>query len=373
VIPRSATPTVSGQRGDPPDGVVARRFRTHALTLVLVMIVASTTASGVLGSNQASASCGSAGSKTVANGHWSLVNRLSGYEGEDVAFMTSCFGIVTGVRLSAMARGVILRTTDGGHSFRGVVIPGAGTDVRSVSLSGNYGAAVGSTARGGLVLVPRDQGRTWVDVTPPSAKRGGYMRAVALSGRHDIWAAAGPILYSTTTFGQRWTAKTVAPLVSYISAVAFLDATRGVLVGSKQQHPVVLLTSNGGKSWTAVYSTKQDGALFQLVLTPRCGWAVGSTRAGDAVILRTSGSLTHWEAVSLPPLQSAVGVWCKSPQIAQVAGASRTRGVIVGTSDAGRRWSTNLSGINVGPGPFSSVGNQSWMIGSYGLFEAGAS
>lgn len=166
----------------------------------------------------------------------------------------------------------VATTTDGGRTWRAVDVPYATegrprdrTGVFPALVKGDVIVAYGRTSAGNLALpfvdVSADGGETWslhpgpkdveVPVTPPSA----FSAADA-----DHWALAlFNNLYVTHDGGRTWTQAAEFAGVASISSLAFLTRDIGFVsaVGASPNtaSSVVLGTTDGGDTWTTIYSS----------------------------------------------------------------------------------------------------------------------
>ena len=153
----------------------------------------------------------------------------------------------------------------------------------------NNGIAVSDSVKGEFVIITtRDGGRSWARVAakrlPPALSNEGAFAAsgtnVAVNGSNRVWFAtgAGPksrVLRSTDR-GASWQIADT-PLRSGGSAgaysIAFRDASHGIVVGGDYSKPAeaidnLAITSDGGKTWTAVKGRGLSGFRSVVAFVP---------------------------------------------------------------------------------------------------------
>jgi photosystem II stability/assembly factor-like uncharacterized protein len=227
--------------------------------------------------------------------------------------------------------GKILNTTDGGATWS-VQNAGTSSDLKDVSfVSATQGWAVGSN---GEIIATSDGGRTW---------------------RHQQATA-------TDNNGQP------APVSVNLYGLKFVSATRGIAVGDAQ---TILVTTNGGSTWTRAFGGSAAGALFDVTFAnATSGWAVG---AYSTVLHTTDGGMT-WTAQTIPSSQrpSVLNQYNILNGVhfldANTGWAVGVQGWLVTTTDGGATWTKKSSGINNDTTNFHSVffanSSTGWAIGA---------
>ena len=235
--------------------------------------------------------------------------------------------------------GHILKTTDGGESWRQLSSPITGW-MRGVAFpqSANVGWVIG---QGGFVLRTTDGGSSWTQQILPDGFTG-YLWAIDAwdNTRANVLGGAGRV-YRTTNAGASWQLA-YAPVsfnlldVNYGSAdavygaswddsfftsannganwirrypgsgghllsVSFLDMLNGWMSGSAG---ILMRTTNAGDNWTM--QTSGTGADLNRVdmIDQQVGWVVGN----GGVIRWTINSGSTWSAQSSPVLDNLLGL-----------------------------------------------------------------
>lgn len=228
--------------------------------------------------------------------------------------------------------GKILKTTDGGATWS-VQNAGTNNDLKDVSfVSATQGWAVGSN---GEIITTSDGGRTW---------------------RHQQATATDP------NTGQP------GPVSANLYGLKFVSATRGIAVGDAQ---TILVTTNGGSTWTQVFGGSAAGALYDVCfVNANSGWAVG---AYSAVLHTTDGGMT-WTAQTIPSSQrpSTLNQYniLNAVQFLDnnTGWAVGVQGWLVATTDGGATWTKKSSGVTNDSTNFHSVffanSSTGWAIGA---------
>jgi photosystem II stability/assembly factor-like uncharacterized protein len=249
-----------------------------------------------------------------------------------VAFMSPTVGVAVGTMVRAIlpmldAAPYVLRTVDGGQTWTPVVLPPSATARSPSILTGvcllpdGRGFALGSNPGGEIALVTTDGGATWSDVTTRVFAGGVGVGAIACAPSGDLWAVGRSVVHSPDG-GATWedrSAPVRALLEDALAAVAFATEDHGSVVsgtardlgGGEVAQPVVLLTRDGGTSWseavlpfTPVPASERRAALVVVAFADTQGVALGedSPIAGDFGPL---GFYTHdglsWERATFPP------------------------------------------------------------------------
>lgn len=127
------------------------------------------------------------------------------------------------------------------------------------------------------------------------------------------WVAVGKDVFRTDDGGTSWV-KTTAPDV--IHTLHFFDSQRGVAAGADG---AILLTTDGGVTWTARASGTTSPLHRQFWVGDRHGWLLGNKesieeedagRPSDPVVLRTTDGGETWAAATtLPTVQGLDSVY----------------------------------------------------------------
>ena len=181
------------------------------------------------------------------------------------------------------SKGLIMKSSDGGvswvkNSFNGTPVTGLNVDLYAVSFSGfQHGWAVGVN---GFIARTSNFGKTW------TLQKNGAQNWVsqnilsveAVSSTNAFILTANGGLWKTTNGGSSWSQVNYAPIVipKSSSAIQFVDANNGYIVGEQSGSTgVVLKTNNGGVDW---YSQKMEGTQVVYAIDmadANDGWIVG--------------------------------------------------------------------------------------------------
>lgn len=224
---------------------------------------------------------------------------------------------------------------------------------------------VWASGSAGTVLRTVDGGRSWRRIPPPPGSDSLDFRDVhAVSATTAYVMSAGDSgqsrIYKTTSGGGRWALQYTSDQPGFfLDAIAFWDARRGVAMSDPVAGRfVVLTTSDGGGTWTPVPAAQMPAAIEGeaafaaggTALTVRAGghaW-FGTGGSGATRVFRSTDFGRRWHAAPAPLATGAA-----SQGIFAVAFRDAQRGVAVGgdyanpasgndvaatTADGGRSW-----------------------------------
>ena len=187
-----------------------------------------------------------------------------------------------------------------------VMTAGAAAEV-SVGAMGRNTAGVGWVTAGSRVLVSRDGGASWADVTPPLAGTPQGVHATFVEGRVG-WVAivtgdtAGPFVqvFRSVDAGGTWEAADARPMGFDVAAVriAAISASHAwVMVqrttGSNFSEGVLLRTRDGGRTWESLSDPPAAGDIT--FASADHGWLVGG--ASGREVLETSDGGSSWQSL----------------------------------------------------------------------------
>ncbi|WP_431047404.1 WD40/YVTN/BNR-like repeat-containing protein [Streptomyces sp. P1-3] len=264
----------------------------------------------------------------------------------------------------AGSKGTVLRTTDGGRSWRDVSPPGAGElEFRDVEAFGARRAVVLAIGEGeaSRVLRTEDGGATWTESFRNTDPRAFYDCVTFFDSRHGI-ALSDPVdgkyrILSTGDGGRSWRVLPSDGMPAAQPGEAAFAASGQCLVSSGGRHAWlatggaatsrVLHSADRGRTWSATDTPVPAGdparGVFALAFRDsRHGIAVGGDyRAGQsspnaAAVSGDRGAT--WSAAGRPPTAYRSGVaWL--PHTDSVALAVGPTGTDL-TTDGGRSWRT---------------------------------
>lgn len=188
------------------------------------------------------------------------------------------------------ARSYLLKTEDGGFSWRRIFLNNKDVNARLVRLvftDSQHGWVFGES---GVVFATRDGGARWMRQVSPTKHLllGG---AFALDG-HGLLVGAGATIVQTSDAGASWQIGIVrdAENARFTSA-SFVGANFGWAVGNGGQ---IFATRDAGRTWFAQRSNVEADLLDVKFINPSDGWAVGA----NGLVLRTTDGGVHWFAES---------------------------------------------------------------------------
>ena len=231
---------------------------------------------------------------------------------------------------------------------------------------------VWASGAGGTVVRTEDGGTTWRKLTIPDAEKLDFRDVDAIDARTayalSIGAGAASRIYKTTDAGAHWTLQfTNDDPKAFYDAMTFWDADHGLAVSDSVEGKFVILTTrDGGAHWARVPADTLPPALpnegafagsgTNIAVFGRDTAWIGTGASTKSRVLRTSDGGRTWSISDTPLVTSA------SAGIFSVAFRDTAHGIVVGgdyrketdatdvaavTSDGGATWtiSTGLSGF----------------------------
>ena len=237
--------------------------------------------------------------------------------------------------------------------------------------------------------VTTDGGRTWRSVVMPGADSLEFRDVYAVDASTAYLLSSGlgerSRIYKTVDGGATWRRQfTAQHPKAFFDCFAFWDASHGIAMGDEVDgHFMVITTSDGGAHWTAV----PDGALpaaqpgegafaasGTCVMTGRPGEAwIGTGNAATSRVLHTADGGRSWQVVTTP-LHADVGAGISSLAVKDARhlvalGGPTTRmdareDEVVITSDGGRTWTPGGRLPFSGPvyGAAYAPGGGEWLV-----------
>jgi photosystem II stability/assembly factor-like uncharacterized protein len=247
--------------------------------------------------------------------------------------------------------GAVLGTTDGGKTWEVDTLPASPTAVAqatavtcpTTTLCYLGGSAVTGKQGGDAILGSDDFGATWTFQKLPSslARNGGSVAGLACVS--DTTCTAGDDSGNAlgTTDGKTWAAQPVPHGVAQLNGVGCVSAGVCKAVGALSSGKGVVLTKAGTGSWTAQKIPASVGPLAGVacVSAGACE-AVGQTSSANAraAAVGTANGGKTWTA---QPLVNGIGltaVDCGSASACTAVGTNGLTGAILGTTNGGRTW-----------------------------------
>jgi photosystem II stability/assembly factor-like uncharacterized protein len=215
-----------------------------------------------------------------------------------VCFTDATTGTVVGTG------GTILRTTDGGTSWLNQT-SGSGARLYGVSFyDALRGLAVGDS---GVVLRTTDGGLHWA--RQPSGTKYGLGCVVFLDSSIALAARDVDSLFRTTDGGSTWKGSRPFSGLRHFTGICAARRLAAYAVGWMGKihsgGAFVLRTTDGGESWSEVYTLPPDLRLYDVSFTDRNNGTVVGARG---IILRTTNGGATWvehEKTATPPLSSS--------------------------------------------------------------------
>jgi len=219
----------------------------------------------------------------------------------------------------------ISRTTDGGASWGSQILPVASGINRIVFLSPNIELAVGDN---GTILKTTNTGSTWIQKQSHTQRN---LNSIFFFSTQLGWACGMDTVLLTTDQGETWSPQYVSAIahrdISFrnsqegwvvglygscfkstnggnswnsigapisgrsLFGICFPSSSKGIVIGGEQ----IAVTTNGGASWSSVYSSGGSQLNSVSFADSLVGWVVGT----DKIIKTTDGGGT-WREQSWP-------------------------------------------------------------------------
>jgi photosystem II stability/assembly factor-like uncharacterized protein len=236
----------------------------------------------------------------------------------------------------------------------------SGVTARLRGVSAVNARVVWASGANGTVLRSADGGERWSQLTIPGAEKLDFRDIDAVSDRTafvlSIGSGSASRIYKTTDAGVTWVLQfTNEDPKAFFDAMAFWTDQRGLAFSdSVDGQFVILLTSNGGRTWTRVPADALPPALDGEGAFAASGTNVAVVGTRDVWIGTTRGRVLQshdggrsWRADTTPiPTGASAGIF-------SIAFRDSTHGIVVGgdyrteaepgdhgavTSDGGRTW-----------------------------------
>jgi photosystem II stability/assembly factor-like uncharacterized protein len=209
-----------------------------------------------------------------ATWHETVIYRPSDFKNGSPEFLSIRFadkkrGLVVGSvlnRTGEVIDSLVMRTTDGGETWRRIIVPSK-TELFHLDYNGSsHGWIVGDE---GLILSTVDGGDTWV--VQNSKTRVALFNVDFRDDKEGYVVGEKGMILRTENGGLTWQRVIANEPVNYMR-VDFADDKNGWIVG---YGGIVLRSSDKGQTWVKQQSATA-GHLYGLYITKKFGWAVGA-------------------------------------------------------------------------------------------------
>lgn len=240
--------------------------------------------------------------------------------------------------------GEVWRTEDGGATWTLLeVLPAS---LRTTVFLDHQHGFIGTLTQPNLLYETTDGGETFSDIT--SRISGPLPHGIC-----GIWAVNEDVIYGvgwyagpahfvkTTDGGQTWTSRAMSEYVGSLVDVFFWDEQRGLAVGatagvSHSTHAVVLLTEDGGETWSVRHSSigRREWSWKITVPTPTTGYVSVEGAVFPAKVLKTTDAGLTWTELTIPGSTDLQGLGFVTENVGWASG----RGMTSVTTDGGQTW-----------------------------------
>ncbi|MGH9822423.1 MAG: WD40/YVTN/BNR-like repeat-containing protein [Blastocatellia bacterium] len=298
---------------------------------------------------------------------------------------------------SDLGRALVVRTTDGGASWKELSITGAGDQPGALNgiqfLNPTTGWVVGSDDKGGGVLFhTTDGGETWssqklpVKGVPTSihfvdSEKGWIVGSNPAPGG-DEYSQGGPSdILATTDGGKTWTQAYHLP--ASMNDITFVDSQNAWTAGVPAS---IYHTSDGGRTWSSeITGLETQEGVTQLKGAKQKpfnitsisfgdavhGWAVAQSSDADrSVVIGTSDGGRTWNPVWIAQGQKLRSVHFVNASQGWVA--TEDGDYIYRTDDGGRRWNVEKVEIEQKEPVYRMAGSDPanlWAVGGGAIFR----
>lgn len=184
----------------------------------------------------------------------------------------------------------LLKTEDGGFSWRRVFLHGSGINarlVRAVFTDAERGWVFGES---GVVFATRDGGAHWVRQAAPTKHL--LLGGAFVDPARGWLVGAGATILQTSDGGWTWQSGIVRDGAgARFTAASFVGNRLGWAVGTAGR---IFATTDGGRSWFEQRSNINDDLSDVKFVDASEGWAVGA----QGTLLHTKDGGVHWSAES---------------------------------------------------------------------------
>lgn len=305
-----------------------------------------------------------------------------------IHFADSLYGCATGPVFVAV-------TTDGGVNWN-VTKRTPSPFINSIRIIGRQNiVCVGML---GFKLISSDQGKTWIDNSPPTPmtlskikyqtknilwaiggksillqsldggltwQRNGIPSGIGLSSMSFPDSLHGWVLddsariFRTTDLGKNWATQSTG-LNSGLLGLFFCDSTFGCAVGLSGATRV---TSNGGAVWNSVVNASSNTLNDVMFVNRNAGWAVGIA----GTIVRAYDSGKSWKLLNCPTTTTLRSVSFSDTLHGTIIGDS---GIMLVTTDGGTTWTIQQFGNGILCRGVKMLGTAGWIVGDSGKVQS---
>jgi photosystem II stability/assembly factor-like uncharacterized protein len=303
--------------------------------------------------------------KTVDRGQtWSILTSSSTAALWDVCFVNSKVGYAGGGNADIATGGVVLKTTDGGTTWKNTLTNRGG--IKGVFFTkNNKGIAAGGGRFTGLyvynpcIYSTTDAATTWKD----NIAVGSVLKSCFFHSSDKGFFVGGltnGLLIETSSGGDNLTVRTNVGKKS-LNSICFPTPTTGYIVGDSG---TLLKTTNGGLNWNTLNSGTTNHLNAVFFIGADTGYAAGGNVKN--IVLKTTDGGLNWKKLALPDsTNTLLSLYFNNTKVGHACGKNA---VIFRTTNGGASWTKQIKKGDLHAVVFTSPIN-GYMFGSIGVSD----
>jgi photosystem II stability/assembly factor-like uncharacterized protein len=281
------------------------------------------------------------GTTTDGGKNWNLTKKLS----------VNSICIIDSNHLAAVGfSGTKLYTTDQGKTWVDFTPPALMTLTMVKYQSPSFVWAVGGKS---ILLLSTDQGTTWRRIGIPS---GIGINGMTFPDTTHGWVLDDSArIFLTKDFGNTWIQQTTG-LTKGLRSIYFTDSLFGCTVGD---NGVTFITTNGGTNWNNVVNSTLQTLFDVFFINKTNGWAVGQF----GTIVRASESGKIWKEQTSPTTVTLRSISFSDSLHGTIVGDS---GIVLRTINGGDSWEIHSLKNSLNYRSVKMLGLKGWIVGDSG-------
>jgi photosystem II stability/assembly factor-like uncharacterized protein len=263
------------------------------------------------------------------------------------------------------ARGIILKTTDGGENWLINLVDTLGYYSSICFVNQDIGWVGGGFAWGdqdfGIILKTTNTGNHWIKDTIGS----GALNSIHFVDQNTGWTAGIDrfigFLRKTTNGGTNWIH---LGLSGFLRSVFFINQNTGWVIGGEPWESSILRTTDGGTDWvTKTFSSFFPRSIY--FIDSNIGWAAGNENFTNlGLIYKTTDGGENWVNQPVGIDKYLYDIYFVDENIGWAVGSD---GIILCTTNGGLNWITQVSSTSNDLYSVHFINeNTGWVVGENG-------